>query len=58
MICPICGKEFFRPPAVSRRDNHALICSSCGTREALEDLGMDEDKIEGILIAIYGDNVE
>ena len=57
MICPICGKEFFRPPAVSRRDN-SLICSRCGTREALEDLGLDKEKIEGILTAIYGDDVE
>lgn len=57
MICPICGKEFFRPPAVSRRDGSS-ICSRDGTREALEDLGMDEDRIEGILTAIYGDDVE
>lgn len=58
MICPICGREFLRPPAVSRRDNHTPICSRCGTREALENLGMDEDRIEGVLIAIYGDDVE
>lgn len=58
MICPICGKEFFRPPAVSRRDNHTQICSRDGTREALEDLGMDEDRIDAILTAIYGDDVE
>lgn len=57
MICPICGKEFFRPPALSRRDGSS-ICSRCGTREALEDLGMDEERIEGILTAIYGDDVE
>ena len=57
MICPICGKEFSRPPAVSRRDGSS-ICSRCGTREALEDLGMDEDRIDDILTAIYGDDVE
>lgn len=57
MICPICGREFFRPPAVSRRDS-SPICSRCGTREALEDLGMDEERIEAILTAIYGDEVE
>ena len=57
MICPICGREFFRPPAVSRRDGSS-ICSRCGTREALEGLGMDEEKIEGILTAIYGEECE
>ena len=57
MICPICGKEFFRPPAISRRDSSS-ICSRCGTREALEDLGMDEAQIEGILTAIYGEECE
>ena len=58
MICPVCGREFFRPPAVSRRDNHTQICSRCGTREALDALGMEPEKIEGILKAIYGDEVE
>lgn len=58
MICPICGREFFRPPAVSRRDSAVLICSRDGTREALEDLGMDEERTEAILTAIYGDDVE
>lgn len=58
MICPICGKEFFRPPAVSRRDPSVLICSRDGTREALEDLRMDEEQVEGILTAIYGEECE
>lgn len=58
MICPICGREFSRPPAISRRDPSVLICSRCGTREALEDLGMEPEKIEGILTAIYGEECE
>lgn len=58
MIYPICGKVFFRPPAVSRRNPSVSCCSRCGTRESLEDLGMDEDRIEGILTDIYGDDVE
>ena len=58
MICPICGREFFRPPALSRLDNHTLICSRCGTKDALEAMGMEPEKIEGILTAIYGDDVE
>lgn len=58
MICPICGNGFFRPPAVSRRDPSVAICSRCGTREALEVLGMDKEKIDEILEIIYGDDVE
>ena len=58
MICPICGREFFRPPAISRRDSSVLICPRDGTKEALEDLSMDSEIIEAILTAIYGDDVE
>ena len=58
MICPICGREFFRLPAISRRDNHTPIYSRDGTKEALEALGIEPEKIEEILTAIYGDDVE
>lgn len=38
MICPKCKKFFFDElGAISRRDNETLICSECGTEEALED---------------------
>lgn len=34
--CPLCGKMYSEPPALSRKDNKTEICSLCGTREALE----------------------
>ena len=37
-ICPKCGKEFERLPALSRIDNKTMICDECGTMEALESL--------------------
>lgn len=55
MICPVCGSEFFCPPAISRRDN-SPICSRCGTREALEDAGMEN--IEEIMEKMYGEECE
>lgn len=36
-VCPICGKAYTGAPAVSRRDNHTVICPECGIREAMED---------------------
>ena len=36
-VCPVCGRQFFEKPAVSRRDNSTQICSVCATAEALED---------------------
>ena len=40
--CPKCGKLFSERGAVSRVDNVTIICSDCGTREALESIGVDE----------------
>lgn len=36
-ICPVCGRQFFETPAVSRRDESMRICSVCAATEALED---------------------
>lgn len=37
-ICPICKGKFEKNQgALSRRDNKTIICSYCGTIEALED---------------------
>lgn len=36
-ICPVCGRQFFETPAISRRDNSTQICSVCAAAEALED---------------------
>ena len=34
-ICPICGKQYFGYPALSRTDNKTLICPDCGVAEAI-----------------------
>lgn len=47
-ICPRCGKTYTDEPALSRADNETLICPECGTREALQSIGMadaDQDEI-------------
>ena len=36
-ICPVCGRQFFETPAISRRDESMKICSVCAATEALED---------------------
>ena len=37
-ICARCGKAIVGYPALSRKDNKTMICSNCGTLEALEEL--------------------
>ena len=34
-ICPICGRQYFGYPALSRTDNKTLICPDCGVAEAI-----------------------
>lgn len=34
-ICPVCGRVYTEPPALSRRDNATDICPDCGMMEAL-----------------------
>lgn len=34
--CPICGRQYFGYPALSRTDNKTLICPDCGVAEAIE----------------------
>ena len=51
-VCPLCGKTYIEPPALSRTDNETLICPDCGTRQALESIGVcteEQDKILSIL---------
>ena len=50
--CPKCGCTYAERPALSRHDNATLICPDCGTREALESMGIsveEQDKILGII---------
>ena len=52
-ICPRCGRTYSGVPALSRMDNETLICPDCGTREALESIGVDADEQEQILETIH-----
>ena len=52
-VCPICGQEYTDHPAISRADNETPICSDCGTRQALESLGIDAEEQDKILDAIH-----
>lgn len=52
-ICPICGVSYRAIPAVSRADNKTLICPDCGTREALEAIGIKGVEIEHILETVH-----
>ena len=53
-ICPRCGKAYSEPAALSRTDNKTLICPDCGTREALDSIGVKPEEQERILAAIHG----
>ncbi len=50
--CPKCGKRYKAPSAISRVDNKTQICPTCGTREALEGLGIKDDEIDRIIKTI------
>ena len=53
--CPKCGRVYTERPANSRVDG-SPICPDCGTREALESIGVgreEQDKILGIIHEKY-----
>lgn len=52
-ICPRCGKAYSKPAALSRADNQTLICPDCGTREALDSIGVKPEEQERIIAAIH-----
>ena len=52
-ICPLCGQTYADPPALSRTDNETLICPDCGTRQALESIGVSAEEQEKILSIIH-----
>ncbi len=52
-ICPCCGEPYTGHPAVSRMDNETLICPDCGTREALEGLGIGKEEQNQIIASIH-----
>ncbi len=36
-ICKRCGRKYYEPPAISRKDNKTKICSKCGNEEEMLD---------------------
>ena len=51
--CPLCGQTYGEAPALSRTDNETLICPDCGTRQALESIGVSAEEQEKILAIIH-----
>lgn len=52
-ICPRCHKAYRDIPALSRADGQTLICPDCGTREALDSIGVEPAEQEQILDTIH-----
>lgn len=52
-VCPLCGKTYTEPPALSRTDNETLICPDCGTRQALDSIGISPEEQDKILSIIH-----
>ena len=51
--CPFCGQTYSGRPAISRTDNKTPICPDCGTRQALESLGISFAEQNEILETIH-----
>lgn len=51
--CPRCGTEYVGHPAISRKDNKTPICPDCGTREALQTMGISSKEQEHIIRTIH-----
>lgn len=51
--CPLCGMNYTAAPALSRIDNQTLICPDCGTRQALESIGVAKEEQDRILETIH-----
>ena len=52
-VCPICGSSYSGKPALSRKDNRTRICPDCGTREALESIGVSKEEQDSIIQTIH-----
>ena len=48
-VCPRCRQAYHEHPALSRLDNKTLICPDCGTREALDSIGVKPEEQEQII---------
>ena len=51
--CPLCGAQYGGGPALSRKYPNTYICPDCGTREALESIGVSVDEQEKIISIIH-----
>jgi len=52
-VCPLCGQTYGEAPALSRTDNETLICPDCGTRQALQSIGVSAEEQEKIFAIIH-----
>ena len=52
-VCPLCGRTYHGVPALSRTDTETLICPDCGTRQALQFIGVDTEEQEQIIETIH-----
>ena len=52
-ICPKCGQSYTARPALSWVDNQTAICPDCGTREALESMGVSVEEQDKIIQVIH-----
>ena len=52
-VCPLSGRIYDGAPALSREDNKTLICPDCGTRQALQSIGVDTAEQEQIIKTIH-----
>ena len=52
-VCPRCGRTYSEHPTLSRVDNETLICPDCGTREALESIGISAEEQESIIRILH-----
>lgn len=52
-VCPLCGKTYHGHPALSRTDNETPICPDCGTRQALESIGVTGEEQDEIITTIH-----
>ena len=56
--CPFCGQTYSGRPAISRTDNKTPICPDCGTRQALECLGISIAEQNEILETIHRSHMQ
>ena len=56
--CPKCGYTYTERPAMSRYNSEIMICPDCGTREALESIGISKEEQDKIISIIHRSTTE